>query len=113
MIDYKTENNELIAEYDPPYVEGIRRYIIEKETENDSVELFKTATSPMMAVKKDGKVFIEKLCVDGKMRYMEFKGRHFGPLNFVNIGWKGTWGRKYIRIDVYTGEYAIIEEKND
>ena len=44
------------------------------------------------------------------MGYLLYKGSHAGGLNFYNFGWEDNGKKKYVRIDVYTGEHKIIED---
>lgn len=103
-------NDKIVARYTPILIPREFTYEVECITSSDKVVDFKTATNGMRAWSTPQGPVMEKLCVDGKMRYIKFTPDHQGDLNFYNVGWDGPQGRRYLRVDVYTGEYAIIED---
>jgi hypothetical protein len=106
---WKIKEDKLVVNFKPLYTDEVTFELERPHPEAQPVE-FKTATTGMKVVRAGDKLYLEKLCVDGRMRHMEYQGAHLGDLNFHNFGWDGPTGRKYLRIDVYTGECSVITE---
>ncbi len=103
-------NNKIVVKYRPILIDREVAYIIDRKTKEDKIVSFKTATSGMRVWQTEKGPIMEKLCIDGKMRLIKWTPNHKGDLNFYNIGWEGPRGRRYVRIDIYTGEHRIIED---
>ena len=110
MFRCEEKNNSLFIKIKPLLKEKEIELVLKKPSIDAKIEKFNTATSPMGGSYIDGKPYMEHLTLDGKMELIPYEGKHAGDLNFYNAGWKYNKGRKYYRIDVYTGEHLLIEE---
>lgn len=70
----------------------------------------KTATHPMLMAHHKGRIIAEHINVDGELELIELPFECNIEDNFYNIGWQKGSEKRYLRVDVLTGETRDMRE---